>query len=337
MSSGSVRPKLVAAVSIAVVAVVALTFVLLRGSPAASVNSANGSVTNPSSNSTTLGNGTGLTAPPPSLTGGGVLLALGDSVAFGYQPGEAFLAHSLGASVFTSYANYVAQWDHLQLINLACPGETAASMINPSARSAGCENHQVQVPGTNVFDNVPVGYRTSGKLHYNYTGSQLSAAINILKTKNVRLITLDIGANDVLLCQREQHGCTSPSVVAALTAQYSANLRTIISSILATGYKGSFVVLNYYAFNYHSTENAEVVYFDNIIDNIVNSYPGLTLVSGYDAFKAATASSGGRACVAKLLAVAVGATGPDQCDIHPSTLGQQVLANAIETTLSANK
>ncbi len=276
---------------------------------------------------------------PPIVTGNGSngsLLALGDSVAFGVIPSKVAIARTGNLSIFISYANYVASWYHLNLINLACPGETTASMINPSAQSNGCENHPHRDRATGTFTNLPGGFRTAAPLHVKYSGSQLSAAVSFIRSSNIKLITLDIGANDLFLCAGEQHGCTSQSAQSSLISTVTTNLRTIISTILATGYKGKFVVLDYYSPNYNSPINARIVRFDNVIDGVVNGFPNVTLVSGYNAFKTASASSGGNSCAAKLLLPSANSLGgTSSCNIHPSYLGHQILAKAIESALGS--
>ena len=84
-------------------------------------------------------------------------LALGDSVTFGYQePGVVPAPNYANAGSFVNYPQELGAVLGLKVTNAACPGETSASFINPSAQSNGCEN-RIGPSGT----LVPGGYRTS--------------------------------------------------------------------------------------------------------------------------------------------------------------------------------
>jgi lysophospholipase L1-like esterase len=97
-------------------------------------------------------------------------LALGDSLAFGYQPNFDWS---------DGYANdfYKDLQGHgtTSLVNMACIGETSTTF-----RNGGC----------------PYSYLRKTF----YTGSQLNAAVNFIKyhAGKVSPVTLDIGANDML-------------------------------------------------------------------------------------------------------------------------------------------
>lgn len=95
-------------------------------------------------------------------------LALGDSLAYGYQP-----THVTGQGyVDDLYAKLHATDPNLALSNLGCPGETSGSML------------------------------TGGVCPYTGFSNQMDAAIAFLRSHPVRvkLITIDIGANDVDGC-----------------------------------------------------------------------------------------------------------------------------------------
>ena len=117
----------------------------------------------------------------------GVLLALGDSLAAGYQPtdgssppprdpatGEPDRGYPGG------YAEDLASGLGLDLVDLACPGETTRSMTSTPARPACAAVYRAELGAA----------------------SQLQAAEVYLERHRgeVRLVTLDIGANDVLAC-----------------------------------------------------------------------------------------------------------------------------------------
>jgi lysophospholipase L1-like esterase len=95
-------------------------------------------------------------------------LALGDSLAFGYQPTKVFDQ----GYVNQLYAGLHARQPNLVLTNLGCPGETSRTM------------------------------RVGGICPYPGGGSQLDTALAFLRAHRgkVHLITIDIGGNDVDHC-----------------------------------------------------------------------------------------------------------------------------------------
>jgi len=95
-------------------------------------------------------------------------LALGDSLAFGYQPNQVFDQ----GYVNQLYARLHARDPRLQLTNLGCPGETSRT------------------------------FRVGGLCRYPGGASQLDTAVAFLRAHrhSTRLVTLDIGGNDVDGC-----------------------------------------------------------------------------------------------------------------------------------------
>ncbi len=96
-------------------------------------------------------------------------LAIGDSLAFGYQPDLDFddgYVNDFSADIHQHGGEHTA--------NLGCPGETSVSMIN-----GGCPYPLLR--------------------KYPYLGSQLNAALSYLQHHRgqVSPVTLDIGANDI--------------------------------------------------------------------------------------------------------------------------------------------
>jgi len=146
-------------------------------------------------------------------------VALGDSLAQGVQP------NASGASVKTRggypdqvYAALHRSHPTLDLIKLGCPGETTVSMIN------------------------------GGICRYG-SGSQLKAADAFLRQHRgqVRLVTLDIGANDPEACSGQPSfsqlaACAVKGVPSAVT-----HLATIVKQLKAAAGPGVRIVgMNYY-------------------------------------------------------------------------------------------
>jgi lysophospholipase L1-like esterase len=172
---------------------------------------------------------------PANASTSGYYLSLGDSLGYGYQKVkfDQFVQDpGLGAALFdTGYSNDLANLltltgRRLTLTNYSCPGETSTSMIN-----GGC-------PWTSG----------GGPLHDPYSGPQLAAAVTFLAAHHgqVPLITLSIGANDVLPdlpnCLGAVASCPLPSHLATL----HSNLATILATLHAAAPGSRIVVLSLY-------------------------------------------------------------------------------------------
>lgn len=263
---------------------------------------------------------TAAAAGPAPVTPGSRYLALGDSVVFGYEESQVVPAPNYSdAASFVGYPEFVASALHLKVANAACPGETSGSFINAKAQSNGCENPQ---PGSSSF------YRQH-PLHVRYTGSQLAFAVKYLKAHpDTRLVTLMIGANDLLYCEETtRDACTSPSEYQPVFATAARNIRTILAAIRNRAhYRGQLVLVSYYSLNY------AIPLIDNIIragdqSAIAAARPfHVTVADGYAAFKAAALHSGGVPCAAGLFTQ----VGAGKCGVHPSYAGQALLASTVE-------
>ena len=264
----------------------------------------------------------------------GSYLALGDSIAFGYVPLQALPTYPSTSwyddpAHFRSYANDVANALHLKLVNASCPGETSASMIDPRAPSNRCEN----------FMGHGGGYRSFWPLHVHYTGSQLGFAVNYLRSHpQTQLVTIDIGANDLRLCQLTTRAqCSSAAERERLATSLHKNLDIIFHEIRAVaGYRGPIVALDYYPLLINgrlATRSTEEI--NTVIDQAVRSVGGWT-ADGFGAFVSASAPYGGDQCAAGLQIRyrANSSDGRFICNIHPSPLGDRLIARAILATLA---
>nr|MDA8290667.1 SGNH/GDSL hydrolase family protein [Actinomycetota bacterium] len=164
-----------------------------------------------------------------------VLLALGDSLASGYQPtygrnpppvdpatGYRDVGYPGG------YASDLAAARHLALVDLACPGETTVSMTSTPAQP-GCA-------GT---------YRA--ELH---ASSQLAAATSYLAGHpgRVALVTIDLGANDVDACVSASGASLSclSSREAEVVSRLPAILATLRTALSRYDPRARLVGMNYY-------------------------------------------------------------------------------------------
>ena len=250
-------------------------------------------------------------------------LALGDSVAFGLNPlliGP-FPQPPASADKYVVYPEIVASIEHLaqskKEVNASCPGETSGSFLGLTAQDLGCNSYH--------YDPLAFPFREIG-LHTNYTGNQMDFAISELKSnKHINLVTLGIGSNDVLLAL----GTCGPGCVPGALPSFAANLTTILSRIREV-YSGTLILVLYYspgpafdditmALNMVTTDVA------NGVSAAQPSLPPIKFADGFNAFKA----FGSDACSAGLV-IPIPGTSPVQCDIHPTKLGQAILAAAVE-------
>jgi lysophospholipase L1-like esterase len=272
-----------------------------------------------------IGAGTVSADPVTGSDANGTYLALGDSVAFGYVPPAAVPAPKyVDAHSFVGYPEYVAQQLNERVSNAACPGETTASMLAAGAQSNGCENSL----------GSPVGYSTLYPLHVQYQGTQMDYALHYLAAhKHTRLITIDIGANDVFVCQATTADhCTSTTELLGVANEIAANLTTIFHDLrVVAGYSGQIVALTYYSLSYSDpAAMAGTQFLNSVIAGVTTAFGGI-VADGFAAFQGPSLASGGDPCAAGLLIKLPGGT----CNIHPSPAGHRLLATAIATAIGA--
>jgi lysophospholipase L1-like esterase len=146
------------------------------------------------------------------------LLAVGDSLAAGYQPTDGASLPPLDAgSGFRdqgypgSYAADLATKEGLSLVDLGCPGETTSSMLATPAEPLCGELYQAEFG----------------------VASQISAAETFLSRHSGRvgLVTLDIGANDLDHCLSAEN--VNTACLASADVSAVKNLSRILTSLVA--------------------------------------------------------------------------------------------------------
>lgn len=254
-----------------------------------------------------------LAAPPASASFSGEYLALGDSVAFGFNP-NLVPSQASNPGVFVGYPDIVAQRLGLQLTNASCPGETSGGFIST----------------TNGQDYRCLAYRFFFPLHVQYPGAQLAFALQFLSThSDVQLVTMDIGANDVFkletdICNMDAT-CIQNGLPAVLTG-IDLNLRFIYAELRnAAHYHGIIATLNYYSLLYDEASETATQALNFPIGDATTANGGI-IASGFDAFEARAEAHANSSCAAGLLIINL-TTGV--CDVHPSPLGRDALAGAI--------
>ena len=153
-------------------------------------------------------------AQAPADAGTGWYLALGDSLATGYQPGRG--EDRAGGYVGTVLEHLQVGQPKTKLVNLACYGESTVTMLD-GTHCAG------------VYEE----------------GSQLAQAVEFLHAhaRTTRLVTVTLGSNDITPCLAKQdvNGCAQERL-----AVIYRNMETILGELHSTAPQVPIVVTNYY-------------------------------------------------------------------------------------------
>lgn len=161
--------------------------------------------------------------------GGGTYLALGDSIAAGTQQPVPFTDNGYASRLFRELKD---EHGFDAFVNLACPGDDTGEMV--------------------VGDNGPDGgslcYGDGAPLPLGGT-SQLDAAVAYLADNpgEVKLITLTMGANDILGCDFSTSAgfvCFGDALI-----QIGSNLQVILATLQAAAPGVPIIAMNYYNSN----------------------------------------------------------------------------------------
>ena len=235
-------------------------------------------------------------------------LALGDSIAFGYNP----LVIPVNLDDYVGYPEIVSDAIHRKVANASCFGESSGSFLVLGAPDTGCAQWRASLP-----------------LYVSYSGTQMQYALDYLQAnlKKTDLITIDIGVNDlgVLLAScNDNLTCASAGLPSTLAA-YAENLTTIFGGIRAAGYTGPIVAVTPYAVNYDDpVEVSGLIALDGVLAQVASAFD-VQVADAFDAFLAADVPYAGDSCAAGLLIKLPNGT----CDIHPSLAGQTLIAQTV--------
>jgi lysophospholipase L1-like esterase len=251
-------------------------------------------------------------AEPQALTEAS-LLALGDSIAFGYNPfGD-----------FTKAKNFVGYPELLKsdydVKNASCPGETSGSLLSATAPDNGCRN-----------------YRAAYPLHVNYgkNPTQIDYALSRLNGDEGEdvptLVTLNVSGNDIFLLQKKCAAdpanyakCFSDGSTALITS-IAQNVGTIFWRIRNEGgYRGRLVYMTLYSLDYTTPSTVTFVTTLNYYVSQAARQFGAQVADAYGAFQ--TAAGTQTPCSAGLLLPQPSGG----CDVHPSALGAKILAQSV--------
>ena len=241
--------------------------------------------------------------------GSKAFLALGDSIAFGFNP----YVPLAPPSNFVGYPEVIAAQGH-SITNASCPGESSGSFLSSSAPDNGCRT-----------------FKQFFSLHADYETTQIEYAVSAVQNTAFKYITINIGANDLFLLQAACANAPNPFVCIQAGLEptieaYGQNLTNAFNQINGAGYNKKFVALTTYATNYNDPLAVTAL---TMLNNKLTSTlpPGSKVADGYGVFQTASSSSGGDACAAGLL---IPKPAPEVgCDIHPSQAGRELLANTI--------
>jgi len=245
-------------------------------------------------------------------------LALGDSVVFGYinQAGYEYYY----PTNFVGYADWTGLTLGLSPADAGCPGETTGSFLSSTAQDNGCRAYRAEFPLHVVYGSAK--------------STQLAFAITFLQQhSSTQLVTIALGANDLLLLEQECNG--DPTCIEngapQVFAMAEANMQKSLAALRATGYTGALVIVNYYSLDYSNQFETELIMgLNQAITAPASAYDAL-VADVFSAFEAAASSqfAGGNTCVAGLLNGSNPATSPPSCDIHHSQSGHKLMAQVV--------
>ena len=161
--------------------------------------------------------------------GGTTYLALGDSIAAGTQQPLPFTDNGYTNKLFKHLRD---EYDFDKFVNLACPGDDTVEMRfgigGGSPFGSSCYG---------PFAGLPPG-----------GSSQLDVAVDYLidNPGEVGLITIAVGANDILSCDPTDPPPVLNACLAAQLGQIGANLPPIIGTLQAAAPGVPIVAMNYY-------------------------------------------------------------------------------------------
>lgn len=243
--------------------------------------------------------------PKPSATVGPktYYLALGDSLAFGYQPNLDF-SHSYPQQW---YSNDLSKHHVKSYTNFGCNGETSYTFIK-----GGC----------------PYAYL----LHTYYIGAQLNAAVSFIKAHagQVSPVSLDIGAND-LLPDIDPSTCAIssnwPTDLANLDTRLTGTiLPQLTAALTVNGSRaGDLVMMNYYD-PYQNICPSSLSYVQTLNSHLASDAAqfNVPISDVYTAFGGSTTPNTNICTDTWMCSV--------YQNIHATTTGYGVIANTFATT-----
>ena len=295
-------------------------------------------------------------APAANATSASNYLALGDSLAYGYQAAkfQAQYPNIDPASFNTGYVNVFAKLQlkpNLNTVNLGCPGETSNSLVK-GGRSAVYTGGQY-VPNPYICGDSPsagIGAVFNKQwLHHYYAGSQLDEAVAFLHANptTTKTVSIDIGANDVLVfLEGCGFGTATPDnacIANGLGATYgnaANNLNTILTKLQAEAPNAKYVVAGLYnpypgVLNVGGlTGDGATKQFNGLLKQVATVH-GAKFADPLPVFNPSSNFTGASETldipvICKLTGMCPGGTfNPASGDIHPTDLGYGILGGLV--------
>jgi lysophospholipase L1-like esterase len=256
------------------------------------------------------------------------ILALGDSITFGWDPHIAPDPADVVPSRYINYATLVGEALGAAVDNGACPGETSSHFLRADGEDNGCAENRA------LYD-----------LHTSWGAAptQLEFALDYLRRavaagRPPELVTMSIGGNDLL---RVVENCKLPGPLgpACMALRFpfyerafGENLERLMIAIDATGYHGKMVILTTYAPDYSDLAfRFALERFAGKLRASIEAVRGklggldVRVADGYAVFAEAARAHGDKTCLTGYLI-----PNPDgTCDGHPSRAGHRALADEV--------
>lgn len=246
-------------------------------------------------------------------------LAMGDSLAQGYQPIDTYPPYYYpDGYVPQVYAALSAGNPKLTLENISCGGEGTVSMIDgsqPRSVASSCGS--------------PDFYR-----RWYPHKSQLAEAVNFLAAHKdkAELVTIDIGGNDVAFClfdAADTGGC-----LANVFSTVAANLDTILTQLQSASPNATIVGMTYYnpvACAYFFGQPDQAAFVSGLVQTLNSVLVSVFAAHGVRVADVAAAFSVGAGLEAEATAALnwtwfCSANYPG--DVHPNAAGYKVIAHA---------
>ena len=267
-------------------------------------------------------------AAASGVRGSGAILAIGDSVTFGWDPVLESDWSKIDEKNYAGYPELLGERTRSQVHNAACPGEATGSFFSKTAPDNGCR-----------------GNRAAFGTHYPWKegdrslSTQMELVESYLAKNKPRFITLTLGGNDLGILANDCKSnpiCVATRLLGVINA-VGDNLTEIFKRIDRTGYKGKIAILTQYAPHYGELQykvglgGLALKVRDFVKDERVR-HPdlGVVVADAFGAFEAVAAEHGGDTCKTGLL---IKNRDGKTCDIHPSPKGDVLLADTVEAAL----